>query len=80
VRAEGKHRDDLMFFTTQLLGAVARRHSGVESPEQLDAWMERLDLTQPEHFLVRLRSVVDCLVQGDWWFDREALQERLPYS
>ncbi len=80
VRAEGKQRDDLMFFTTQLLGAVARRHSGVESPEQLDAWMERLDLTQPEHFLVRLRSVVDCLVQGDWWFDREALQARLPFG
>ena len=80
VRAQGKHREDLMFFTTQLLGNVARRHSGVESPEQFDAWMERLELKEPERFLARLRNVVDCLVQDDWWFDREALHDRLPFA
>ena len=80
VRAQGRQREDLMFFATQLLGMVARRHSGVDSAEQLDAWMERLELKEPEKFLVRLRNVVDVLVQDDWWFDREALQERLPFA
>ncbi len=80
VRAHGKHRDDLMFFATQLLGSVARRHSGVENAEQLDLWMDRLELKEPEKFLVRLRNVVDVLVQDDWWFDREALQDRLPFA
>jgi len=80
VRANGKHRDDLMFFATQLLGAVARRHSGVDTPEQLDLWMDRLELKEPEKFLVRLRNVVDVLVQDDWWFDREALRDRLPFA
>lgn len=80
VRAQGREREDLMFFATQLLGMVARRHSGVESAAQLDAWMERLELKEPEKFLVRLRNVVDVLVQDDWWFDREALQERLPLA
>jgi hypothetical protein len=80
VRARGHHRDDLIFFATQLLGTVARRHSGVETPEQLDLWMERLELKEPEKFLVRLRNVVDVLVQDDWWFDRDALQDRLPLS
>ena len=80
VRARGRHRDDLMFFATQLLGTVARRHSGVETPEQLDLWMERLELKEPEKFLVRLRNVVDVLVQDDWWFDRDALQDRLPFA
>ncbi|MBK1653592.1 hypothetical protein CKO29_02595 [Allochromatium vinosum] len=79
VRAEGHHRENLMFFSTQLLGTVARRHSQIETPEQLDHWMERLELKEPEKFLVRLRNVVDVLVQDDWWFDREALQRRLPY-
>lgn len=79
VRAEGRQREDLMFFTTQLLGTVARRHSRIETAEQLDHWMERLELKEPEKFLVRLRNVVDVLVQDDWWFDREALQRRLPY-
>jgi hypothetical protein len=78
VRAQGRHRDNLMFFATQLLGSVARRHSGVETAEELDRWMDRLELKEPEKFLVRLRNVVDVLVQDDWWFDREALAERAP--
>ncbi|AFL72601.1 hypothetical protein Thivi_0541 [Thiocystis violascens DSM 198] len=80
VRAQGRQREDLMFFSTQLLGNVARRHSGVDSREQLDQWMEKLELKEPEKFLVRLRNVVDVLVQDAWWFDREALQERLPFG
>ena len=79
VRAQDRQRDDLMFFATQILGTVARRHSGVESPEELERWMERLELKEPDKFLVRLRNVVDVLVQDDWWFDRDAFQKRLPF-
>ncbi|WP_295434800.1 hypothetical protein [uncultured Thiodictyon sp.] len=80
VRAQGKHRDDLMFFSTQTLGNVARRHSGVQTPEQFDRWMERLELKEPDKFLMRLRSVVEVLVRDDWWFDRDALRDRLPFA
>lgn len=80
VRARDRQREDLVFFTTQILATVARRHSGVDTPEQLELWMERLELKEPEKFLVRLRNVVDVLVQDDWWFDRHALQERLPFA
>lgn len=80
VRARDRQREDLMFFATQILGTVARRHSGIETPEQFEHWMERLELKEPEKFLVRLRNVVDVLVQDDWWFDREALQNRLPFA
>jgi hypothetical protein len=80
VRARDRQRDDLMFFATQMLGTVARRHSGVDTAEQLEHWMERLELKEPEKFLVRLRNVVDVLVQDDWWFDRRALQDRLPFA
>jgi hypothetical protein len=80
VRAQDRQREDLMFFATQMLGTVARRHSAVENPDELARWMDRLELTAPEKFLVRLRNVVDVLVQDDWWFDREALQERLPFA
>ena len=36
------------------------------------------DLGQPDRFLVRLRNIVDVLVQDDWWIDREAIHARLP--
>lgn len=80
VRATGKQRENLMFFTTQILGNVARRHSGIDSQEAFDLWMDRLELREPDKFLVRLRNVVDVLVQDEWWFDREALQARLPMN
>ncbi len=80
LRAQGKQRENLMFFASQTLGQVARRHSGVDNQGAFDQWMERLELKEPEKFLVRLRNVVDVLVQEDWWFDREALQQKLPVN
>lgn len=80
MRASGKQRDNLTFFASQILGNVARRHSQVDSQAAFHLWMERLELNEPDKFLVRLRNVVDVLVQDDWWFDREALQEKLPVN
>ncbi|QFY89764.1 hypothetical protein D5125_09840 [Magnetovirga frankeli] len=75
---EPKLHEKLHFFASQILGQVARRHSQVETQEQFDLWLERLELKEPEKFLVRLRNVVDVLVQDDWWFDREQIQSQLP--
>ncbi|WP_070104915.1 hypothetical protein [Thiolapillus brandeum] len=71
-------REDLLFFTQQMLGKVANRHSGVSDQAQFSYWIEKLELDQPDKFLVRLRNIVDVLVQDDWWFDREALQAGIP--
>jgi hypothetical protein len=80
MRATGTERENLMFFSTQILGAVAKRHSNIEGQAAFDLWMDRLELKEPEKFLVRLRNVVDVLVQDNWWFDREALQAKLPVN
>ncbi len=80
VRADGVQHENLTFFATQILADVARRHSGVESQEAFDLWRDRLELREPEKFLVRLRNVVDVLVQDEWWFDRESLQGKLPVN
>lgn len=75
---EGQRRENLLFFSNQMLGKVARRHSNVESQQEFGAWVIRLELDDPEKFLIRLRNVVDVLVQEDWWFDRDALRAALP--
>jgi len=80
LRAEGKARDELLFFTNNLIGTVARRHGDVDSQEQFDFWFQKLELDDPSKFLVRLRNIVDVLVQEDWWFDRDALQASLPVN
>ncbi len=80
LRTEGQERDNLLFFASQTLGQVARRHSGIESQEDFDLWLDRLELKEPDKFLPRLRTLIDVLVQDDWWFDPDLLQIRLPVN
>jgi hypothetical protein len=78
IRAKGKAREDLMFFTNSLLGTVARRHGKVDSQDQFSYWFNKLELDDPQKFLPRLRNIVDVMVQNDWWVDREAIWAKLP--
>ncbi len=78
LRAEGQQRDDLQFFTMQLLGDVARRHGQVDEQEVFDFWFERLELNDPGKFLPRLATILDVLVEESWWFDRDALRAKIP--
>jgi hypothetical protein len=78
LRTEGRMREDLMFYTNQLLATVARRHSEVKDQEAFSRWFQKLELEDPAKFLPRLRNVVDVLVQDEWWIDRAAIQAKLP--
>jgi hypothetical protein len=78
LRADGPDRESLLFFTNQLLGQVARRHSQVEEQEIFDFWVERMELDEPAKFLPRLAKVLDVIVESDWWFDRDQLRDKIP--
>jgi len=79
LRAQDQHRrENLLFFTNQLLATVARRHSNVETQEDFEAWVKKLELDSPDDFLGRLAQVLNVMVQDDWWVDREALRAKLP--
>jgi hypothetical protein len=77
---EGKDRDNLFFYTNQLLASVARRHSNVLDQAAFEKWLKKLELDDPARFLPRLRNVVDVLVQDEWWIDRKAITEKLPVN
>jgi len=79
LRTKDKQKENLEFFTNNLIATVARRHSQVENQEQFDYWFNKLELNDPQLFLPRLRNVVDVMVQDDWWVDREALWATLPH-
>ncbi|MGD8547556.1 MAG: hypothetical protein PVH51_07370 [Thiohalophilus sp.] len=76
---EDKH-ESLTFLTSKILADVAKRHSNIESQEQMDMWIKKLELEDPKLFLPRLSTVIDVLVQDDWWFDRDAVREKLPVN
>ncbi len=78
LRAEGNQQSELSLAVGQLLNDVARRHGGVDGQKEFDEWFARLELNDPAKFLVRMRNIIDVLVQDQWWIDREALQSAIP--
>jgi hypothetical protein len=81
LRAQGAQREPLQFFSNQLMGQVARRHTNgaCDSQELFDIWMERLELNDPGKFLPRLAQILDVLVPAEqWWYERDALREQIP--
>ena len=78
MRTEGDKRKSMTFVTNQLLANAAREHSGINNQEEMDAWLEKLQLLDPEIFLPRLSLVLGAIVpQDQWWFDRDALREKI---
>ncbi len=73
-----QQRNQLKFYTTQMLGDVARRHSQVDDPAIFEFWVEKLELNDPAKFFPRLAQVIDALIEDQWWFDREALRALIP--
>ena len=80
LRARDPQREHLLLYANQVLATVARRHSGVDGQQEFNKWIEDMELNDPALFLPRLRNVVDVLVQDNWWFDRAALQAKLPVN
>ncbi len=78
MRTEGEAHKSMTFITNQLLANVAREHSDIKDQDEMNTWMEKLQLLDPEIFLPRLSMVLGAIVpQDQWWFDRDALREKI---
>ena len=80
MRTEGEERESLSFFTKQILAGVAKRHRGIEEPEMINTWIEILELNDVKELLPRLATILDTIVGGNWWVDRDALRAELPVN
>ncbi len=78
LRGSENNNDDAALVVGQLLNDVARRHSNVQNQEEFDHWFSRLELDQPDKLVVRMRNIIDVLVQDQWWIDRDELQKLIP--
>ncbi len=78
LRFEGEKRDSTMFLTSSLLAKVAERHGNVTDQSQMNSWMLKLELNDPEKFLPRMAQVLEAIVEGNWWYDKEELRSRMP--
>jgi len=71
-------RSSLGFLTGNMLAGVANRHSDLKEKAQIDLWVERLELDQPDKFLPRLATMLEVIVDDNWWIDRDAIRTNLP--
>ncbi|WP_173059810.1 hypothetical protein [Sulfurimicrobium lacus] len=78
LRAPDDKHESQSLLANNLIARVAARHSNVQDQQALDAWMNELGLRDPQVFLPRLGQVVNAVVGDAWWFDRDALRDRLP--
>lgn len=78
LRADDAKHQEWSLLATNLIAQVAARHSDVKDQQAFDAWLDKLDLRNPQVFLPRLSQVVNAIVGDTWWFDRNALRDRLP--
>ena len=78
IRASDEEYEGLSFLTRNMLVRVAERHSQIKSQQELDMWMMKLELNDPQVFLPRFGRVLDIIVIDQWWIDRDALRARLP--
>lgn len=78
LRADDAQHEEWALLANDLIARVAARHSGVRNQQALDAWMDKLGLRDPQVFLPRLSHVVNAIVGDAWWFDRNALRDKLP--
>lgn len=78
LRADDAEHGDWSLLANDLIARVALRHSKVQNQQSLDAWMIKLGLRDPQVFLPRLGQVVNAIVGDAWWFDRDALRDKLP--
>lgn len=78
LRAEGQEREDLRLLTSQVVAQVAKRHRGMEDAEGVAIWIEVLQLNDVPELLNRLGKMLEVIVDGQWWVDRDELRSRLP--
>ena len=78
MRSPADKLDSYTFLTRNLISSVAERHSQVGNQQELDSWMERLQLKEPASFLPKLALVLNAMVGEEWWFDRDELRKKIP--
>jgi hypothetical protein len=76
LRAADEEHESQGFLANNLIAMVAQRHSNVRDQKALNAWMDRLELRDPQVFLPRLGQVVDVMVGDAWWFERDELRNK----
>ncbi|MDJ0834044.1 MAG: hypothetical protein QNJ69_11015 [Gammaproteobacteria bacterium] len=79
-RSSDKDHKNLTFLSNQIIAQVAKRHRGIEDEQTLQTWIKMYELDDIEKLLPKMAVILETIVDDDWWYDRDAIRERLPIN
>lgn len=79
-RADERDHQNLTFVTNQIIAQVARRHRGIEDEKTLQTWIKMYELDDVQSLLAKMALILETIVDGHWWYDRDAIRARLPVN
>jgi len=79
IRCDDKDHTSISFLTSNILARVAENHSDVKDQHSLNIWLQKLELNDPEKFLPRLSTILNIIVDHQWWYDKDKLREKIPH-
>ncbi|MDJ0881259.1 MAG: hypothetical protein QNJ56_06375 [Gammaproteobacteria bacterium] len=79
-RANEQDHKNLTFLTNQIIAQVAKRHRGIEDSKTIQTWIKMYELDEIGKLLPKMALILDTIVEGNWWYDRDSIRERLPIN
>lgn len=79
-RSSERDLQNLTFVTNQIIAQVARRHRGIEDEKTLQTWIKMYDLDDIQSLLQKMALILETIVDGHWWYDRDTIRARLPVN
>jgi hypothetical protein len=79
-RSNEKDHRNLTFLTNQIVTQVAKRHRNIEDEKTLQTWIKMYQLDEIEQLLPKMATILETIVEGNWWYDRDEIRSRLPVN
>lgn len=79
-RSSDKDHKNLTFVTNQIIAQVAKRHRGIDDAKTIQTWIKMYELDDIQKLLPKMAVILDTIVAGNWWYDRDEIRSKLPVN
>jgi len=79
-RSNDQEYKNLTFLTSQITAQVAKRHRGISDPQSIQTWIKMYELDEISKLLPKMALILETIVAGNWWYDRDEIRKQLPVN
>ena len=79
-RSNEQEYKNLTFLTNQIIAQVAKRHRGISDADAIQTWIKMYELDDIQKLLAKMAVILDTIVVGNWWYDRDKIRQQIPVN